>query len=70
VLSGHRQIGESSTQVTMFRLRLSLKSGYTAVAPMEVVERNRSILVAETTPMVVIGIILGAFSTGLLCWLT
>jgi hypothetical protein len=54
----------------MFRLRLSLKSGYTAVAPMEVVERNRSILVAETTPMVVIGIILGAFSTGLLCWLT
>jgi hypothetical protein len=38
VLSGHRQIGEASTQVSKFRLRLSLKSGYTAVAPMEVVE--------------------------------
>src|SRR5258708_11213420 len=35
---GTRQIGEASTQVSKFRLRLSLKSGYTAVAPMEVVE--------------------------------
>ncbi|HEY1984231.1 MAG TPA: hypothetical protein VGG85_02415 [Terracidiphilus sp.] len=30
---------------------------------------TRSILVAETTTMIVIGIILGAFSIGLLCWL-
>ena len=58
-----------TSRIGKFRLRLSFEPGYTVACAMEEVGAQPACVVAGTPTMIIIGLILGAFGIGFLCWL-